>query len=815
MESDNQPVRSKTSPWRIFANINPTYPDIMKSFLRFLGRNPYYTIINILGLSISLMFVILIGDYTWRQVTVDFSQPNKDRIVVLGDDSSLYSWPDISRQIGDSYPEIDKTCCIMSQSGKIYSGTKEYDGTDGRTIMLADSTFFDLFSFDFLSGEPASALSEPDKCVITKSFSDSFFPDENPIGQSFTIAGDRYIKINDGSRDPYDTTLVYQVSAVIEDFDKTVLPNDTKIIANFSRAPQILGYVPSNSVYASSKNGYCKTFYLLNEGADMSIHADDIADEIKSKTFTLHERSNVCTFTPFTDLMFSPYNGDGSGLEHGDKAMLVILLSAMIAILVFAVTNYINLTVANTGFRAKEMATRQLLGSTKKEIFRKLVLESVFMAFISFLIGFALAYAFENDASAIFKGKIILENDITVGTVGASLLFIVIIGSLAGFIPAFQISSFKPIDVVKGSFRYKSKMVLGNVFIGVQNFLTVVMLSVSLVMGLQINYLVNAPLGINIDNVVLVEPFGQVAIGQELDRLPCVLRKGLAYGSSLGPGSSNMNCVKGTDGRMHLIYTATLDKEALDIYGVEVLQDYGDGSPYFNQTFFQELNIPETSREVQFDGRSQKIGGVIKDFRKGYILAPVMPFSIKVDDAAGISSAYYVVETDGSAQASKAIREIVGKYIPEKDMEWAVQDLEVEASEAYDEYREVLKIVLIFTIVALVISIFGFIGMALFFSRQRKSEIAVRKVMGATTGEVVRQMLVKFCLPLVMSSACAVPFAYYIADSWIKDFSYRISLTPLIFLSACIIALAVALISIFWQMYVAAKVNPAESIKSE
>ena len=786
----------------------------MKSFLRFLSRNPYYTVINILGLSISLMFVILIGDYTWRQISIDSSQPNKDRIVAIGDNTGLFSWPQISHQIGERYPEIEKTCCIISEGGTIYSGTKQYNDEENGIIMLVDSTFFDIFNYEFLNGDPSTALSAPDNCVITKSLADTFFPDENPIGQPLTISGTRNIRINDSRKDPYDTTLVYRVSAVIEDLDKTVLPNDTKIIANFSRHPQILGFILDNNIYAASQFGYCKTFYLLKEGADMSVHSEEIGKEIKNNTFTLHEQSGICTFTLLRRLMFSPYNED-SGLESGNKGMIFILLSAMIAILIFAVTNYINLTVANTGLRAKEMATRQLLGSPHNEIFCKLVTESIFMVFVSFLIGFALAIALEKDASAIFNGRIILENDITLGTVSTALFFIIATGTLAGIIPAMQIVSFKPIDVVKGSFRYKSKMILGKIFLGVQNFVTVVMLSVSLVIALQINYLVNAPIGINLDNVVLVYPDENRTIFQELDRLPCILRRGTAYGSSLGPGSSNMSIETGTDGIQHLVYTATLDSVALDIYGVKILEDYGGGFPYFNQRFFKEMAIPETSREVQYQSRTQQIGGIIEDFHKGNILTPAPPFMIEVKDASEIESPYYVLETDGSDGAIAAIRDIVGKYVPTEDIEWDVQALTFAVAEQFDEYRQVLNIILIFTVIALLISIFGFIGMGLFFSRQRKSEIAVRKVMGATTAEVVKLMLVNFCIPLVISSLCAIPLAYYIADRWIQDFSYRISLNPLIFLSACLIALSIAILSILCQMTAAAKANPADSIKTE
>ena len=178
----------------------------MKSFLHFLKRNPYYTLINILGLSIALMFVILIGDYTWRQFSTDSSQPNKDRIVLMGRPGDFMSWPEESWKIGEMYPEIENTCCVMSQGGTIRSDMKSFKDTEGDPILLVDSTFFDIFSYDFIEGNPEDALSTPDRCVITESLANALFPDADPFGEPIRIIGIKEMFFND--HDPYDTTLV-------------------------------------------------------------------------------------------------------------------------------------------------------------------------------------------------------------------------------------------------------------------------------------------------------------------------------------------------------------------------------------------------------------------------------------------------------------------------------------------------------------------------------------------------------------------------------------------------------------------------------
>ncbi|MGN0195542.1 MAG: FtsX-like permease family protein [Candidatus Cryptobacteroides sp.] len=796
----------------------------MKSFLRFLRRNPYYTVINVLGLSVALMFVILIGDYTWRQFSTDSSQPKKDRIVLMGRSGDYMSWPEESWKIGGMYPEIENTCCVVSQCGTIRSDRESYRDVDGNPILLVDSTFFSMFSYDFIEGGPEQALSSPDRCVITKSLADAIFPGIDPMGEPLRIIGLRSVFIG-GNQDPYDSTLVYTVSGVVRDFDKTVLPNDTKIIASINRHPQILGYEMTPQCFVSTSNGCFKTFYLLEKGAELDSKADEIwstlVKDIPMMDFYVDADKTTVTFTPLRKLMFDESN-DGSGLEKGNRGLLVILLSAVIAILLFAVTNYINLTVANTGMRAREMATRRLLGSSPKEIISKLVGESILIVLVSFLIGLSLAFLFQDDMASMFRGRIMLGNDFTPGTVGTCICFIVVTGLLAGIIPGVQISSFKPIDVVRGSFRYRSKMVFSRVFIMVQNVITIVMLTLSLVVALQINALVNAPLGITTEDVLFItpdEPGDSEAILSTLQRLPCVRKIGTSRGSCLSVGMSSIRMMKDMEGATHLIYQASLDREAMEIYGLEVVDDYGasEGAVYINEKMKETLGLSSSDREIRWaGGQTEQIAGIISNFHKGNILKDFEEFAIYLKDTEAMKYPNFVVKTDGSPEAYRTITDALCEVVTDRrDIDWIVQDLDMMIASQFEEERNVLHIVLMFTGIALLISIFGFIGLSLFFIRQRKSEIAVRRIMGGSVREVILLMLTKFCAPLMVSCIVAVPVAFYISDRWLQDFSFRIPLSAWIFILTCVLSLLIAVLSVLWQTVQAVRRNPAEGIKTE
>ena len=261
-----------------------------------------------------------------------------------------------------------------------------------------------------------TALDAPDKCVITEHLAKRLFGDRDPIGESLQIVGNRHVHIVDiNGTDPYDSTLVYTVSAVAKDLDHTVLPNETQVIASMERYPQVVGYRLDKNMFAYASTGGIKAFLMQKPGTNLVNKRKQIQDYLQ-KNYTNAWGSYELSLTPLTDVIFAPQN-EGLGMIKGDKTRLQILLAAVLAILFFAISNYINLTVANTGFRAKEMATRRLFGSSQHEISLKLIAESTLMVALSFAIGLALAFAFQNEAAELFKGKIGLGSDVSLGSV--------------------------------------------------------------------------------------------------------------------------------------------------------------------------------------------------------------------------------------------------------------------------------------------------------------------------------------------------------------------------------------------------------------
>lgn len=796
----------------------------MKYFFRFLKNNPLYAVINVVGLALSLMFVILIGDYTYRQFSIDKWHRNHERIYVLGTENgnSLLSWPDCVHSLKDRYPEVEDVCCVYMHNGKIKHEDKVYEesqGDNAGNIMLADSNFFRFFDFKMIDGDRETALDSPEKCVVTESLAKALFPDGNALGQPLQIEGTRYVFVSDDNGDPYDSSLVYTVSGVIKDLDKTVFLNETAVIANFERAPQVLGYRLRNDLMASGPLGSTLSFLMLRPGASLEDKIEDLTSYcIESIPVFNFYGNRKAAIIPLDDLMFAPQN-TGAGLQTGDKSLLGILLAVVLAILMFAVTNYINLTVANTGFRAKEMATRRLLGSDGLGISLELIGESTLMVFISFIIGGALALLLEDKMAVLFKGKIDILKDINFSTVSVSLLFIVLTGIISGIMPTISLSKYKPIDVVKGSFRYHSKMVLSRIFIILQNVITMTMMTATLTILLQMSHLVKAPLGYNTENIFRVSSDNPEVMRNALKSQPFVQEIGSFSGTSLDGNYRSMSTRKDKDNNNLLVYLTTWDKEFIDIMGINLVKDNhlsGDVK-YINEELAGKLSLGDGESEVTWgDGSVTQVAGVFSNFHMTNILDPYQPFMITVKDTDEIEDPNFMVKTDGSPDARKKlcdlIKEVDGST---EDIDWKVQSVDDNIKASLNEEKNTMRIVSIFTGIAVLISILGFIGMSLFFIRQRKKEIGVRRIMGSTTNEVLSLLLTKFCAPLLVSFIFAVPLSWFIMDKWLESFSYRIGLSPWIFIASGAVSLLIAVVSIFFQTLHAAHSNPADAIRAE
>lgn len=786
-----------------------------RSFFNFLGRNKLYAAINIFGLSVSLMFVILIADYTLRQLTCDDYHAKADRIYVIGNEERITSGYYLQKYLRDRYPEIESTCAVAvsGQSTDAMQPVEAGQGKYSATILFADTTFFRIFDFELLEGDREQALASRDNVVLSESFARKVFGSFNPMGQVIRFP---------------DEEKSYVVSGVVRDIDRSVIPNMDIIM----RAERLCDINSANDEHMSN-SGAVTTFILAHPGADLTAKIPDMLDYFK-EIYWIY-KGNVyqhVTLTPLRDVYFLSQNNDGR-FNYGSWPFVMILFGVGAVILLFAVMNYINLTVAQTGFRAKEMAARRLLGASRGEIVLKLILESTFLCVVAFVIALFLAAAVEPGASRLLGSKIGVWQDMTPAVVACYAAFIVVLGVVAGFIPAMMVSRYKPVDIVRGSFRHRTKMFYSKVLITIQNVITIVLIATSLTIGLQIRHLISAPMGYNTADIldVSTEIFtGKPQIAQfreELLREPCV--EAVALGCGTPHDRGNNNTMQYGPDRMIGFQIFIGDSTYFRILGLERLRDNhlatredGNNALFVNQYALQALGIAEDATNFKVGENytyNYDIAGVYRDFQLGSALDELQPVLLKYYDSPEefLKKAYpwnILVKIRGDKTAAYNTVKSVFERISDGAVFTGAEYIEQEIEADYAQQRRILHIVGIFTLVAILISALGLVAMSTYYIQQKEQEVAVRKVFGSTRGEVLTRLVGNFMRLVGAAFVIAVPVAWYLLERWLQDYSVRISLSPLIFLASGAFAAAVAFVAVFWQSSRAADSNPVDSIKN-
>jgi len=767
----------------------------IKSFFKFLGRNKLYTAINIIGLSLSLMFVIIIGLYAYQETTVDSWQKNKDRMYVIGIDDNMGTANGLRQYMIDRYPEIEEMCGVypVERNQLTVNGAKQY-----ADLMYTDSTFFDLFTFRILDGD-AKALNSASHAIVSESFARRIAGDGSAIGAVIAL------------EDYYTVT----VAAVMEDIENSVIKYADVIVP----MPNLMKPEPWKEGL-NSLGGFIQ-FILTKEGVDFSSRETEITEYFHS-FFWIFQRgwAEKATVVPFKEIYFSDIEGDGC-LRQGNKSLLNILLAVALVILVFAVLNYINLTVAQTGFRAREMATRELLGASQREIFAKFILESICMCGVAFVIGLLLAGAFQGIIGNMLQSEINVWESISFGMAGVFVVFIMLLGALAGIIPAVHITRYKAIDVVRGTFRQRSKMVFGKVFITFQNVITITLIACSLTIMLQIRHMINMPLGYNTENILYVQMWDimereREMIGtfrNEVENLASVKRLSMSSGHPFNGGNNNTMEHNGKDVSFQIFQA---DSVFMDMMGIQILKDYRlsttDGY-WITERVLHEQGLPEDAEYFFLYDNKPAIRGIVREFKlRDAFYTREHPILIKVLPR---DNSFWGMLIEVQGDPTAAYNEIKELYETLSEREFEASYLEDQIYDSYSEQHKVYRLIAMFTVIAVLISMLGLLAMSTYYIQQRSSEIATRKVFGSSRGEVFERLVRNFLRLVLIAFMIAIPLIWYFMGQWLSQFPYRINLSPWIFLAAGALALLIASVTVMWQSARAANANPIDSLHKD
>jgi putative ABC transport system permease protein len=387
-------------------------------------------------------------------------------------------------------------------------------------------------------------------------------------------------------------------------------------------------------------------------------------------------------------------------------------------------------------------------------------------------------------------------------------------------LPAIVISNAKPIEVVRGTFRRQTKMVFSKFFITFQNGITIALVAASITMVAQVNHLIHAPLGYKTTNVmdVPVESYKSKkdieTFANEVSQLASVKRISFSQGTPFNRGN---NSTEEINGKQVSFQVFRADTAFLSILGIEIIRDNhlaGTKKIYLNQQAMREMELPEDSPSIKVWGQEIPIAGIVKDFQLSNIMYQKKPVRLLIKNDIKEWTPYNVLlEVEGDpVESYKDIQEIYER-IGHVGFEGKYIDTQIQESFAAQERTS--RIVSIFAFVAILISLLGLLAMSTYFIQQRSSEVAVRKVFGSTNSQILYRLIRTFLVYVLIAFVIATPIIWRFMQQWLSDYSYRIELSPLIFIAAGLFCLFVSFVTIFIQSYQAANLNPVESIKNK
>ena len=765
----------------------------MKSYLKFLSRNKLYTAIEAVGLAVSLAFVIIIGSYVWQQYAVTWENPDRERVYVPGTPgfpALTYGFPDA---IGD-IPEIES---VSRMCNVVVHPVIRGENTEAESLGVEPEFFEICPQFRFVEGS-ADVLSVPNNAILSASFARKH---SLSVGEALDITGSSYV-----------------VGAILEDLKGTVIkPYD--IFLNAA--------VYKDEWQPFDNYGSTVTLIKVRPETDRKELYDKLESVCKDVYSSIYGQSffEHLELSRYDELFFKETEGF---FRHGDKATLRILMLVGLLLLLSAILNYINLSVALTGKRAKEMAVRQLSGASRAGIIWKYVAESIAFTAVCFAAGLLLAEAFCPAMNALLNNPDIPIKIIwSPGYVFAYIVIILLVGVLCGIFPAMMSGRYNPVDVMKGGYRRRSKMVFSKVFIVLQNALAVILIALAITMEAQMHKTQERPMNCNIENIFFLKDFSgedNAPLKDALEALPCVRRIGRSSGV---PGSINMGQYSTTrDGQDILYKLIRMDSTAFSMFGFEILEDFH--APQFNSVWFSDKSFAATGFDSDYHDISgtlsrrtkgcEQVAGVFKSF-------PTNNANIGEEDYAIVSLmrsedipfAGWVIETTPDRKAAKAqIMEaydncIKGKQIYGSLAFWVDENI----AEAWKPARNNMRLVEIFMLLSIIIALLGLVAMSTYYADEKSRDIAVRKVFGGTVDTEAQRTIREYMVLVGIACVIGIPIAVYAAQEYLKDFIYRLEGYWWIFVVAVLLTGLIAFVSVIWQVLKAAKTNPAIELKKE
>ncbi len=804
-----------------------------KIAFRNISKHKSFSIINIAGLTLGLTACILIGLFVWDEQQYDKFLPEGDQVYRVyseytnndGTQKMAVTAPAFATTLLKDFPEIEKTARVMQrpENKTLFEAGKNklYE----QSGFFADSTFFDVFPLSFKYGSSADALNDPASIVISDEMAKRFFGNENPTG--------RQIQMN---KTPY------KITGVFEKNPRFHLPFDYMISLS-----AIAPWLPAERLQSWVWHQFF-TYVKLKKGTDVHALELKFQKEVTQLSKSAMNEANASDKPLFQRLKDIHLYSSGFKFDMGQRGNITYvnaLTIIAIFILLIACFNFINLATAKSLQRAKEVGIRKTIGAGKKQLIFQFIGETILLALISIIISACLSVLILPWLNS-FTGKnipvILFVNPVVI------LLFLLLtltVGILSGFYPALILSNFKPVKVLKGSSpgeKGTGKIPwLRHGLVIVQFSLSALLIISAIVVFNQVNYLHNKDLGFNKEQIMFFPMRGDSmsksvdALRNELKQAPGISSVSIGYGfpgdavagdEIIVPRNGQQVSLSATQLAIDYEYIKTLglqivagrdfsnamgtDKDHAWIINETAVKQLGFGTP--QKALGQTLSWHPWGASNPDSLKTGQVIGVVKDFNYKSLYDKVETTVLQIFPNAAWKVAVKM-NTANAGNTINYVKNVWNKFTPDYPIEYKFLDENFESMyNAEDKLKSLLSV---FTSIAIFVGCLGLFGLAAYTAERRRKEIGIRKVLGASTQGVVLLLSKDFIKLVIISLLVASPVAWYFMNKWLQDFAYRVNISGWIFLSAAVMVLSIALITVSFQAIRAALANPVKSLRTE
>lgn len=827
--------------WYIsFENRWSMFQNYLKTALRNLLRRRLYTFINLFGLSVGLAFVILILLFIRQELSFDHFHANLDHIFRVEEmeyqqsgitertdwlgyprpTEGIQKYPYLPLALGptlqEELPEIQRFTRYDRGGAIVRRDNKSFT----EDINFVDSTFFEIFSFSLLEGDPDQVLQERNTVVITPEIARKYFGNKNPIGETLSVQ-------------TFDTTQLFTVSGIAQ------RPPDHSSI-DFQILMRVENKPFYQRQYANWNSFNTPLFLELADGTS----AADLAPKLQAFTdrqfekYIAEQRSRyqlsaeAPVFTlPLTALKDVHLNSSIEWLRPGNATNILILGTIALLILLIAGLNYISLSLAGASGRMREVGVRKVLGSTPRQIARQFWVEAQVLAIAAILIAVALVEL----ALPLFNEFV--ERDLSMGWRNWLLLLpplaliALVTGLLSGSYPAWVLARFRPVSVLKSNSTYRYQPGFIKVAVVVQFALSVFLMLSSLVMYRQMRFVNQKDLGYDKDHVLVLQT--NTGWTDEGARLLGRLREALKDEPRVGQlsGTNNtfsrgwdINGFETPDGKRHRAFIYSGDYNYLDALGLELVagRNFSIDHPtdstracIVNEALAADLGLTDPiGAEVPWRDYSNVIVGVVKDFNFLPLTEQIQPALIHMNPEEGkVLSILAKIQGSDIPGALAAIERAWRQAAPAQPFDYSFLDEDLAAE--YAAFRRWLGIMGVATAFALLIACMGLFGLAGIMALNKTKEIGIRKVLGASLTNILTMLNRDLVRLALLALLLAAPAGWYVMHKWLGRFEYRIAMSWELFAVAGLACLTVALLTVSYHSLRAARRNPVDSLKYE